>query len=85
MAKDKELADHERAHSGVAGSKVRHGADATGKVPKFGSQEFHDAHVAKYPDIPQDKADAYYKKQDIIDKGDPRFGSNTPPRFKYRD
>lgn len=33
MAKDKELADHERAHSGVAGSKVRHGADATGRLP----------------------------------------------------
>lgn len=31
MAKDKELADHERAHSGVPGSKVRHGADAVGK------------------------------------------------------
>ncbi len=33
MAKDKELLDHERAHSGVSGSKVRHGADATGKSP----------------------------------------------------
>jgi hypothetical protein len=33
MAKDKELLDHERAHSGVAGSKVRHGADAAGRVP----------------------------------------------------
>lgn len=32
MAKDKELADHERAHSGKPGAKVRHGADATGKV-----------------------------------------------------
>lgn len=29
---DKHLSDAERAHSGVAGSKVRHGADATGKL-----------------------------------------------------
>lgn len=34
MAKDKELADHERAHNGKPGMKVRHGADATGKVYK---------------------------------------------------
>ena len=34
MAKDKELADHERAHTGKPGSKVRHGADATSKVPR---------------------------------------------------
>lgn len=27
-----ELKDHERAHSGKPGAKVRHGADATGKV-----------------------------------------------------
>lgn len=26
------LADHERAHNGTPGAKVRHGADATGKV-----------------------------------------------------
>lgn len=32
MPKDKELQDHERAHSGKPGSSVRHGADATGKV-----------------------------------------------------
>lgn len=30
MAKDKELADHERAHTGKPGSKVRHGANVTG-------------------------------------------------------
>lgn len=30
MAKDKELADHERAHSGKPGAKVRHGANVTG-------------------------------------------------------
>lgn len=29
MPKDKELADHERAHTGKPGSKARHGANAT--------------------------------------------------------
>lgn len=29
---DKELSDSERAHSGVAGSRVRHGADALGRL-----------------------------------------------------
>lgn len=28
MAKDKELQDHERAHNGQPGSRVKHGADA---------------------------------------------------------
>lgn len=32
MAKDRELQDHERAHSGQPGAKARHGADATGKM-----------------------------------------------------
>lgn len=32
MPKDKELADHERAHNGTPGMKVRHGADAVGGV-----------------------------------------------------
>lgn len=42
MAKDKELADHERAHTGKPGSKVRHGADATGVVkrkPKMSTED----------------------------------------------
>lgn len=29
MAKDKELADHERAHSGQPGANIKHGANAT--------------------------------------------------------
>ena len=29
---DKELADHERAHSGQPGSKVKHGADANNQM-----------------------------------------------------
>lgn len=36
MPKDKELQDHERAHTGQPGAKVRHGADATGGVGKRG-------------------------------------------------
>lgn len=32
MAKDRELQDHERAHSGKPGSAVRHGNDATGRM-----------------------------------------------------
>lgn len=31
---DKHLSDTERAHSGKEGSKVRHGADATGQTPR---------------------------------------------------
>lgn len=30
MAKDRELQDHERAHSGQPGAKPRHGANVTG-------------------------------------------------------
>lgn len=30
MAKDRELQDHERAHSGKPGAKARHGANITG-------------------------------------------------------
>lgn len=42
MAKDRELRDHERAHTGKPGAKVRHGQDALKKIttkPKFGHQE----------------------------------------------
>ena len=43
MAKDKELADHERAHDGTPGMKVRHGADMSGKhflkARRFGFHE----------------------------------------------
>lgn len=55
MAKDKELADHERAHTGQPGSKVRHGADAVGKIPlimdKQGMIDMHNAHAEARGDI----------------------------------
>lgn len=49
MAKDKELLDHERAHTGKPGSKVRHGMDAVGRVTErpFTSQS-SDSKVSLY-------------------------------------
>jgi len=38
---DRELSDSERAHSGVPGMRVRHGADALGKVRVLPKQHHH--------------------------------------------
>lgn len=50
MAKDRELADHERAHSGKPGAKVQHGMDFEQRIqavreqmPEYGYRKVHGA------------------------------------------
>lgn len=78
MPKDKELADHERAHTGKPGAKARHGADVVGSV---GQRDVSDriirAHNRKINSLDMD-VNNHMKSMDptsVHSTGDHREGS----------
>lgn len=76
-----ELADHERAHSGQPGAKVRHGADAVGAMKPFVIHHHPDYDEYK---VGRGKASYYTNdKEDATNTARKHFGA-TDVTFRSR-
>lgn len=84
MAKDRELQDHERAHTGKPGAKVRHGQDAVGSVNRIVIHRHPD--FGEYRVKNKGGAGHYFTddKQDAIDTAKTMHGEGTNITFRSK-